>query len=85
MQTIDRIRQFITSELRPEGAGTIADTDQLIDQGIIDSFGIMALLGFLEEKFSVRIDGDELMPENFATLTAISAMVERKSGCAAEA
>jgi acyl carrier protein len=83
MKTIDRIRQFIVSELQADVGGTIADDDSLIDQGIIDSFGIMALLGFLEERFDVIIDGDELLPENFATLAAISALVEKKVGIAA--
>jgi len=83
MKTIDRIRQFIVSDLQAGVGGTIADDDSLIDQGIIDSFGIMALLGFLEERFDVIIDGDELLPENFATLVAISALVEKKVGIAA--
>ncbi|HEY7746258.1 MAG TPA: acyl carrier protein [Desulfuromonadales bacterium] len=83
MKTIDRIRQFIVSELQADVGGGIADDDSLIDQGIIDSFGIMALLGFLEERFDVIIDGDELLPENFATLAAISALVEKKVGIAA--
>jgi acyl carrier protein len=85
MQVIDLIRKFIASELQAGSEGTIGDEERLIDQGIIDSFGIMALLGFLEEKFSVRIEGDELMPENFATLATISALVERKSGSWEEA
>ncbi len=84
MSTIDNIRQFISTEICGGHCAAITDTDQLIEQGIIDSMGIIVLLGFLEEQFSVRIDGDELMPENFATLAAISTMVEKKAGLLAE-
>jgi acyl carrier protein len=83
MKTIDRIRQFIVSELQADVGGGIADDDSLIDQGMSVSFGIRALLGGLEERFDVIIDGDELLPENFATLAAISALVEKKVGIAA--
>jgi acyl carrier protein len=81
MNIKETLRQFIATELATEGSrGPIADNDLLIEQGIIDSFGIMSLLGFLEEKFAVRIEGDELMPENFASIGAISDLIGRKNG-----
>jgi acyl carrier protein len=51
-----------------------------VEQGIIDSFGIMTLLGFLEESFGIQIGGDELLPENFESIAAISALVDGKTG-----
>ena len=80
MSRIESIRQFIASEICGDGCQAIGDTDLLIEDGIIDSMGIMVLLGFLEEKFAVHIEGDELLPENFATLAAISSLVEKKVG-----
>lgn len=84
MRTIDNIRQFIATEICGDGCQSIGDQDQLIEDGIIDSMGIMVLLGFLEEKFAVTIEGDELLPENFATLNAISSLVEKKAGISPE-
>jgi acyl carrier protein len=82
----DSIRHFITTELATGSANTtIADNDQLLEQGIIDSFGIMSLLGFLEEKFSVHIEGDDLTPENFSSIGTISALIDRKAGLSAGA
>jgi acyl carrier protein len=78
MDTTDCIRQFITSEICAGTVEHIGDTDLLIENGIIDSMGIMLLLGFLEEKFSITIDGDELIPENFSTITTISSLVGKK-------
>jgi acyl carrier protein len=76
----ETIKKFILQELVQEGgAGDIQESDPLIENGIIDSFGIMALLGFLEEKFAVQIESDELMPENFESIATIAELVIRKS------
>jgi acyl carrier protein len=76
----ETIKKFILQELVQEGgAGDIQESDPLIENGIIDSFGIMALLGFLEEKFAVQIESDELMPENFESIETIAELVIRKS------
>jgi len=79
LATNDIIRDYISSELATEGRA-IADSDLLVEDGIIDSFAIMSLLQFLEERFSIQIGGDELLPENFQSIAAITAMVEHKTG-----
>jgi acyl carrier protein len=79
MDTRDLIREFILSDLVADGNGkTILDDDSLITSGIIDSMGIISLLGFVEEKFSIEISSDELLPENFETLSTITDLVTRK-------
>ncbi|MEJ5225712.1 MAG: acyl carrier protein [Anaerolineales bacterium] len=79
MNTHDIIRDFITSEMLPRPLDApIGDDDPLIESGIIDSMGVMNLLGFLEEKFSIQIPGEELIPENFSTINAIAALIERQ-------
>ena len=78
MSTNEIIRNFISHELLHDGRKTLlSDDDQLIDMGIIDSLGIMTLLVFIEDKFSIQISGDELLPENFATVSAISNLIDR--------
>jgi len=78
MSTNEIIREFISHELLHNARETpLRDDDQLIDAGIIDSLGIMTLLVFLEERFSLQISGDELIPENFGSIDAISSLVER--------
>ncbi|MGE5221159.1 MAG: acyl carrier protein [Omnitrophica WOR_2 bacterium] len=79
MTTKEIIRDFISSELLDGARGTpVGDEDQLIENGIIDSLGIMSLLSFVEERFSMQIPGDDLMPENFASISAITALVDRR-------
>ena len=79
MSTSDSIRDFITREiLHGSLMNPLQDQDLLIESGIIDSLGIMTLLTFLEEEFSIEVPGDELIPENFESIIAITAMVERR-------
>jgi len=75
-KTEEIIREFITVNLLVEQKDLLfSDHESLIDSGIIDSFGIMALLGFLEEKFAIKVDGADLLPENFDSIITISSMV----------
>ena len=81
MNTNDVIRGFITSELLHDTGGVvIGDDDPLIESGIVDSLGIMAMLTFLEDRFSFEIPGDDLVPENFASVAAIAALVRQRTG-----
>ncbi len=76
ISTEELIREFILVKLLSEHNDLVfSDNDSLIDSGIIDSFGIMALLGFVEEKFAIKVGGDDLLPENFDSIITISAMI----------
>ena len=52
----------------------------LVDDHILDSFGIISLVSELEETFDISIDAASLVPENFNSLAAIRRMVEEKQG-----
>ena len=80
MNKNDTIRNFIAHEML-HGALTepLGDEDQLVESGIIDSLGIMTLLSFLEEKYSIQISSDELIPENFDSVSAVVSLVERET------
>lgn len=78
----EKIKNFIVTELMSDGNVTeLTDTTLLIESGIIDSLGIMSLLGYLEDNFSVQISGDDLIPENFSTIATIGDLLTQK-GCA---
>lgn len=79
MSTNDVIRDFITSNLlKGTLEARLGDDDELVQSGIIDSLGITTMLIFLEEEFNVQIPGDDLIPENFASVSTITALVERQ-------
>jgi acyl carrier protein len=70
--------QFIRDELASGGdASAITEDAPLIDRGIIDSMGLMRILAFIEERTTVRVPDEEVVPENFQTIASIDALVQR--------
>jgi acyl carrier protein len=53
-------------------------SQSLIGSGVIDSTGVFELVGFLEEHYAIRIEEDELVPENLDAIDNIVAFVARK-------
>jgi len=49
----------------------------LLEDNIVDSLQIVQLVGFLESHFGISVDVEELVPDNFETVNAVGAMVER--------
>ena len=66
------------TELRPEFDFT--DSDDFVMDGLLDSFDIISLSNMLEEKFGIKIDGLDIVPENFASVEAIAALVDKTGG-----
>lgn len=53
------------------------DTDSLTQKGIIDSIGLLELMDYISEKYSVEIPEEMLTPENFDSLQGITNMINR--------
>ena len=65
----------ILKEIKPtKDLTAIAD---IIEGGYLDSFELMSLIAQISDEFQVEIDIDEIVPENFNTVDAMVAMVER--------
>ncbi|MCS6994178.1 MAG: acyl carrier protein [Anaerolineales bacterium] len=78
MNTREIIRDFITTEMLHQPLETpLRDDAPLVESGIIDSMGVMTLLSFLENTFSIQVSGEDLMPENFSSIETIATLVER--------
>jgi acyl carrier protein len=69
--TLNAIGQFIATDLLSQPDRVIAEDDDLLTGGLVDSMGIMALVFFLEQRFSVQIAPGDVTIENFGTLRAI--------------
>ena len=79
MRTIEILKQFITEEFVPDGdANDLKEDQSLLENGIIDSLGIMKLLVFIEDKFQLKVSDEELIPENFETLSTIAKLISQK-------
>jgi methoxymalonate biosynthesis acyl carrier protein len=79
MQDATKLIEFIKSDLaRGKLAGQLECTDDLIESEILDSLGIMKLILFLEENYSVKISDDDLTLENFSSVLTINSLIEKK-------
>lgn len=50
----------------------------LLDRGILDSVGIFELIGFLEERFRIRVESQDIVEKNFRDIQAIEQFVKAK-------
>ena len=70
------LRDYITQEIAYDRANWVLTNDfKLIEQGIIDSMGILRLISFIEEQFGLVLSPGDLMLENFATIDAMTAFI----------
>jgi len=73
------IREFvITNFLFGVDDGSVSADLSFLEHGIIDSTGVLELVGFLEQTYAIKVLDDELVPENLDSLEKVSAFVGRK-------
>lgn len=60
----------------------LADNQQLIDSGLIDSISIVNVILFFEKQFNISFGEEDLAPENFETVNAMVNIIEKKVGLA---
>ena len=78
-QTIeDRIREFVLKQFPLTRKHGLAAGDKWLEAGLLDSLGILDLIHFLEQEFSIQVSDDELQPDNFQSLDAVADFVRRK-------
>ncbi len=68
----------ILAELRPEF--DFENSSNFIEDGLLDSFDIASLISVIEEKFSVKVDGLDVVPENFLSVAAIISLIKKSGG-----
>jgi acyl carrier protein len=81
---IEQTRDYIVKNflyMRPDVV--IESSESLLEQRIIDSMGVVELLGFVEETFAVAAADEEITEENFGSLDGIARFVVRKRTAAA--
>lgn len=78
--TISQMEELkkIISEITFYGIEKIKEDTHLFEEGIFDSLGFLSLISFLNEKYGIEVENDELSEENFGSIKAIAAFIERK-------
>ena len=65
----NKLRQFIAETcFIGEGSDDLADADSFMENGVIDSTGILELTSFLEERFEITVEDDDMIPDNLDSI-----------------
>ena len=77
---ITKIRTFIFENFLFDAEEDALQNDtSFLEQGIIDSTGILELVDWLEEEFSISVDDEELVPENLDSVNLLFSYITRKT------
>lgn len=76
----DALRRFIRENFTfQEEVESLADDASFLENGVIDSTGVLELVCFLETTFGIQVADEEMLPENLDSIRAVSAYVARKT------
>lgn len=76
----EQIREFIINNFLFGATDTVLeDNGSFLQKGILDSTGILEVVGFLEEQYGIKIEDDELVPENLDSVENIVRFVSSKN------
>ena len=73
----NKLLDFITENFMVD----LKDIDlekSMIDEGIIDSFGLVEIANFMENEFSMRVEEDEMVRDNFGSVLKIVDFIKKK-------
>jgi acyl carrier protein len=81
MDDRDSVTEYLLKRFKARLRGdTLAYDAPLISNGVIDSFGLLEVLSFLEDTFDVTIDPSEHEPSDFETVDEMMAVVRQARG-----
>jgi acyl carrier protein len=78
MSTQEKVKSFITTNFYVPDPAALGDDDSLLDKGVVDSTGVLEIIGFLEQEFGLSVDDAEILPENLDSIGRIAAFIGKK-------
>ena len=74
------LREFLSSSLLPvSSVSSFEDDDSFLEKGILDSTGVLELVGYIENKFAIRVEADEIIPDNLDSIQRLVAFIGTKT------
>jgi len=75
----EKIRTFIVNNfLLGVNTGNLNDSDSFLEKGIVDSTGILEVVSFIEESFSIKVEDEEMLPDNLDSINHLVNFVQKK-------
>ncbi len=75
----EELRRFITNNfLFGAEDSQLSDDESFLEKGLIDSTGVLELVGFVEEQYGIRFQDDEITPENLDSINRLIQFLNKK-------
>jgi acyl carrier protein len=78
MELKDQVRTFILSNFYVADPASVDDETSLLQEGIVDSTGVLEIISFIEMTFSVSVEDTEMVPDNLDSIEAIAGFIAAK-------
>lgn len=75
-----KIKEFLQENYIFDSENGLDDDESLLENGIIDSTGVLELILFLEENYQIKVNDDEILPENLDSVNNICNFAKIKIG-----
>jgi acyl carrier protein len=77
----EKLKTFIQNNfLLGDKNRAIKKDESFLQNGIIDSTGVLELVNFIEETYKIKVEDEELVPENLDSIQNLIAYIQRKQG-----
>jgi len=73
------VRDFVITSFLFGKADRLTDDDSLLDNGVIDSTGVLELVSFVQDRFDIEIESDEIIPANLDSIHNLVEFIGRKT------
>lgn len=78
MKMKEQVRSFLISNFYVADPSSLEDGVSLLERGIIDSTGVLEVILFIEETFGLKVEDNEMLPDNLDSIDRIADYVSRK-------
>ena len=79
MECKPKLVEFFKENFMVNLNGDFGDDDSFLENGIIDSTGVLELVMFLEETFNIKVDDEEIVPDNLDSINNIKRYLQKKT------
>ncbi len=75
-----QIRRYVAQNfLFSDNGFELSDDASFLEEGIVDSTGVLELVLFVEDTYNIEVDDDEIVPDNFDSVGSLAAFIERET------
>ena len=84
LEIAQKVRSFVIDNfLFGEADDHFSNDDSFLENGLVDSIGILTLVEFVREKYAIAIEDEEVVPENWDSVSRVAAFIHTKLGAKA--